>query len=125
MIYITGHKFIANTTPKAEPKVVSVQEKIALARRSLSQPKISSLFDTRFLVGNTYEISRIQKIVENNESKVKYMFRNIYNQLEDIDIVFPSVQDAENYIAALSGRIQELNGVRDSITALYETSTDI
>lgn len=125
MIYIIGHKFTANSASKNESKTVSITEKLALARRNMGTPKISSVFDPRFLAGNVYEISRIYKVIENDEPKIKYIFKNVSKQENDIDMTFLSIGEGENYIAALSGSVQELNNIRNSITSAYETSTDV
>jgi hypothetical protein len=125
MIYIVGYKFTPNSTPKQEAKTTSISERIALAKRDIRNSKISSVFDARFTAGNVYEVARIHKVVENEESKIRYVFRNITKQEPDIDITFNNIGDGENYIAALSGNIQELNNIRNSITAAYETSSDI
>jgi hypothetical protein len=126
MIYIVGYRFTVNSVQQKEQRgPVSITEKIALARKAIGQPKVGSMFDPRFVAGNIYEVARIQKVIVDDEPKIKYIFKSITNSDSDIDVVFPSIGDGENYIAAISGKSQELNTIRNSIITAYQDSSDI
>ena len=83
------------------------------------------MFDPKFIQGNVYKITRIKKIIENNETKYGYLFTNTTdNSLPDIHIVFNSTSVGDDYIAAMSGKTQQLAEERNSIAASLENSKD-
>ncbi len=83
------------------------------------------MFDSKFIQGDTYKVTRILKIVENNESKYDYLFSNITNtSLPDIHIMFNNSSTADDYIAAMSGKTQQLANERNSINAALENPND-
>lgn len=125
MIYIVGYTFQFNSRPKPQTTGLSIQEQIVLSRRNIGQQQ-SSIFDTRFILGNTYKLSRIQKITDNSEQKVRYLFtNNTQRTLPDIDIVLPNTAAGDDYIAAISGQSQQLNDERRLIAAALDNASTL
>lgn len=121
MIYIAGNTFNFNPKFGVAPRT-SMQEQMAMSR-NIMPAKTNSNFDNRFVSGHTYRIANIKKITEDNKQKVKYVFANISDiSCQDIDIVFDDTSRADEYIAAISGKVNELQETRKTILASYESS---
>lgn len=119
MIYIVGYVFEFNIRTQSSNINAPIQERIAMARRDMGQRRNSSIFDSRFITGNTYKVSRIHKILEDEIPKVRYLFSNLTDRHQpDIDIVFPDTTNGDDYIAAISGRTLQLSEERKHIVAL-------
>lgn len=125
MIYIVGFVFDFNVRTQTANVNAPIQERIAMARRDMGQRKPSMYFDSRFVVGDTYRVARIYKVVEDEIPKVKYLFSNLTDQMQpDIDITLPDTTAGDDYIAAISGRTLQLSEERKHIVAMA-TDSDI
>ena len=128
MIYIVGYTFQFNVRQRpAAPSGGSIQQQIVMVRRQMTQPKNAPGFDPRFIPGDTYKLSRIQKkTVENNEVKICYLFSNISNpSLADVDVLFDSTGAGDDFIAAICGTTQQLLEERTHIATVLENNGDI
>ena len=126
MIYIVGFTFQYNARPRTQSSGVSVQEQIAMARRNLSQPKMASGFDSRFILGTIYKISRIQKVIENEIPKIKYLFSNMDNtSIPDIDVIVSDTRSGDAYVASLCGQSQSHEDARKILDESYVQDTDV
>ena len=126
MIFVTGHTFVFKHQNQ-QPVVLSggsIQNQIA--NRQFGKPReVASPFDARFISGHTYKVSLIKKIVEQDITKVKYLFTNLTNEsLPDIDIILASTSAGDEYIAALSGASRQLQEERSAIAKAAENNTD-
>lgn len=70
-------------------------------------------------LGKTYTLYHIRPFVENDKKLLKYTFvesqRSNERPLPIIDVVFPHSGEAENHIARVSGKIEELRAERKKI----------
>ena len=120
MIYIVGFTFQFNPQTRPQASGLSVQEQILLSKRG--GQKTSSAFDSRFMKGMKYRISRIQSIHEAEESKVRYLFENLsFPGSTDIDILLPDTTAGDEYVAAISSNAQQLEEIRKQITSSRES----
>lgn len=123
MIYIVGFTFKFDGRITTRPSGISVQEQIALAKHRGMPVKPSSIFDERFIAGNTYKVSCIQRAKD--VTKIRYLFSNLTDTtLPDIDIDFKDTGAGDNYIAMLSGKTRELNELRNSIMESNTLNSD-
>lgn len=115
MIYIVGFTFQFRNQLKPISSSGSIQEKMALAHNRTNQTRQTSVFDSRFILNDTYKVSRIQKKYEDDTTYVQYLFTNTSRQADDIDIRFPSTTSGDEYIAAISSQTQKLAEEREAI----------
>jgi hypothetical protein len=126
MIYIVGYVFQFNSRPLPQPSKMSLQGQMALAKKQPIAPKTTSPFDSRFIHGNAYRVARIREIKENDITRVQYLFANMSApSLPDIDITFDNTAKGDEYIAAISGKIQQLEDERQLIDSSYILDNDI
>ena len=124
MFYIVGYTFVFNPSFSLGNRT-SVQEQLAYKNKLNLPQKVSSIYDVRFIVGDTYKLSRIYKLKE-EEFKVCYLFSNLTNNtLPDIDVILSSTGQGDEYIAAISSTTQQLRESRNTITKLYENASDL
>lgn len=123
MIFIVGYTFEFNNIIKPTAPTISIQEQLALSKQHKQLNK--TIFDQRFINKNTYRLSRIQKIIKEDKTKIKYLFSNITDSSQpDIDLFFDSTNAGDDYIAAISGQSLNLKQTRQHILQTYESNTD-
>ena len=115
MIFIVGFTFQFNPQIRPQTGGISVQEQIALSKRGGN--KTSSTFDSRFVRGAKYRISRIRK----DSESVKYYFTNLNNPAcPDIVVTFPGTTAGDEYVAAISGQHNYLSTTREQIAKSFQ-----
>jgi hypothetical protein len=126
MIYIVGHKFTFNPGVRQQSSGLSIQEQLALSKRNSIPTKSASPFDARFVIGNVYRVAAIRKKIEENEQKVVYLFVNDSNTTcPDIDITLKDTSHGDEYIAAISGSMADLQSQRSAITQAALNNTEL
>lgn len=127
MIYIVGHSFHFNPKP-AVSSSAPLQEQMALnkARASGMPSKPHNPFDQRFTAGHQYKIASIQKVtITPSEYKLKYLFADVTSPHNpDIDILVSDSGKGDEYVASISGAIQQLNAERSAINSNFSGATE-
>lgn len=127
MLFIVGHTFEFKHRSRIQT-TGSLQEQLALKNKPVSNTsRSSSIFDERFIQGNVYRLSKIQKIVdENKQTKVLYLFSNNSNASQpDIDLIFNDTSAGDDCVAAMSGAHLQLQEQRKTLISSYENNSDL
>jgi len=125
MIYIVGYTFQFDVR-RRQSAGTSIQEQMAISRRNTQTCKQSSIFDSRFIPGNVYKISRIRHTTTDNTLKVQYLFANLSNpKLPDIDVILDNTVSGDDYVAAISGKQQQLENERNLIISANMSNNDV
>ena len=128
MIFITGYKFIFNPAP-TQRSGNSVQSQMAVKGANRAGPpqaaRKSNIFDESFIPGHQYRVARIQKIFKNNIENVLYVFADLTNvSNNDIEVKMENASKGDEYIAAMSGQVENLKAERQKVMQAYTEFTD-
>lgn len=116
MIYIVDYIFVASQHEQVR-RGGSIQEQ--LARKNIPNLNTQSRVGPEqfFLNGEKYRV----KFIKPKDDKLIYTFEKI-NSKETLDKEFNSTLDADNFIAHLSGTLNDLNEYRNKIAQTLEST---
>lgn len=111
MIYVAGYTFTFRPGAPQQNTNISIQERMAGRKVRNTTP-----FDERFIVGHSYRVGLIRKFEdEDNKPRVRYLFVDMNEAQDDIDVVLPDTGAGDEYIAAISGTMTQLINTRQAI----------
>jgi len=109
MIYIAGYTFKVGSSSQ-QMRSGSIHQQVTLKSQL---PKI----EEQFKIGEEYTLYHVLVTTyPTGEKAFKYTFIEKSTR-EKIDKIFSSTYDADNYIARISGKTEELNTERSKITS--------
>jgi len=128
MLFIPGHKFVFNPAP-AQNTSSSIQQQLAFQNANRGGPSAkarpSGVFDEKFVPGHQYRLARIQKLLEDRVEKILYIFTDLSDATQpDIKVDIADSRKGDDYIAAMSGQMEQLRTERQRITQSHVSNTD-
>lgn len=115
MMYVTGFNFIVGHNSSGL-RSGSLQQQMTQNRLSDSAAK-----NTSFQQGNSYTLYYISPFTKDNKRMFKYLFINDSTR-EKITLEFNNSAEADNYIARISGKTEELSTIRNQIITAGESA---
>lgn len=113
MIYIVGYTFVVGKPPAIVNRGGSMMRQMSESRLSAKQEPNCPL-----IIGTTYRLTRIKPIItEKVVTSCEYQFTSLTDGSTK-SITYPSTQEADTYIARMSGTLEEYKQLRENASKI-------